>query len=247
MSIYANLSSKRKLGASKKNDLQTLIFSKKLDADSHITKKNNWINTIMYPLKLFIDPKSWHVFMQRKVDKKFISIQKKVFERDEYTCKFCGFQATKYQETINLDRDYTNNKPKNIVTACCFCSQCFFVSMIGKYGFGGGTLIYLPEMSQNELNAFCHVVFCAIENETSYKDTAQTVYRNLKFRSQAIEDKYGDNTSVPSVFGQLLIEVGDGTEELSQNFLANLRILPVFEKFKQQLARWANSAAAKLE
>lgn len=200
----------------------------------------------MQKLKLFMNPEGWHRYMLRKSDPNFRNLQNKVFNRDQYTCQFCGFQAREYQEVVNLDHNYLNNSLSNMVTACCFCAQCFFTSMVGQYGFGGGTLIYLPEMEQNELNAFCHVIFCAMINETSYRDTAQTVYRNLKFRSQPIEDKYGSNTSDPAILGQLLRETGQYKGQLADQFLKDFRILPMFDKFKMQLERWGKSAAGEL-
>lgn len=203
----------------------------------------------MKPLKLTLNMDGWSHYTRRKADLNFRQIQQKIFTRDQYTCQFCGFQANEYQEIVNLDHHYGSNNDNlnNMVTACCFCAQCFFVNMIGQFGFGGGTLIYLPEMDQNELNAFSHVIFCAMMNETSYRDTAQTVYRNLKFRSQAIEDKYGPNTSNPNVFCQLIRESSDHVESLADKFLKDFRILPTFEKFKPQLECWAKSAANDLK
>jgi len=202
----------------------------------------------MYPLKLTINPEGWHHFIRRKHDPNFRILQGKIWNRDQYTCQFCGFQAREFQEVVNLDHNYKNNVFKNMVTACCLCTQCFFISMIGQYNFGGGRLVYLPEITQQELNAFCHVIFCAITNETSYRDTAQTIYRDLKFRTQAIEDKYGSNTSQPSVFGQLIREFSVGEQDkLGDLFLKNFRLFPNIEKFKVQLSHWAQAAVAELK
>ena len=71
-----------------------------------------------------------------------------------------------------------------MITACCFCTQCLFLQAVGLDEMGGGQLIYLPEISQADLNSFCHVLFCAMENNTGYQDSAQSIYRSLKFRSQ---------------------------------------------------------------
>src|ERR1700694_1589950 len=122
----------------------------------------------MHPIELKIQPNAWQLFATRKADPAFQGFSKKVFERDNYTCQFCGFQAKSYQEVVNLDQNYRNNKLSNLVTACCFCTQCFFIETVGL-SYGGGTLIYLPEINQTNLNSFCHVVFCAITNDTGYK------------------------------------------------------------------------------
>lgn len=67
-----------------------------------------------------------------------------------------------------------------------------FIESVGVGGYGGGTLVYLPELSQAELNSLCHVLFCAITNDTGYKSSAQNIYRGFKFRSQMVEEKFGE-------------------------------------------------------
>ncbi|MBU0456257.1 MAG: type IVB secretion system protein IcmJDotN [Gammaproteobacteria bacterium] len=201
----------------------------------------------MYPLKLIISPENWQLYARRRVDPAFRPLRDRVFARDQYACQFCGFQAREYQEVINLDQNYRNNRLDNLATACCFCAQCSFIESVGKTGYGGGQLIYLPEMNQVELNSFCHVIFCAMVNGTGYRDTAQTVYRELKNRSPVVEDKFGSETSNPNIFGQMVLEYEGGErKEIADLLLKDLRLLPSYAKFKTQLDRWAASAAEEL-
>jgi len=202
---------------------------------------------MMYPLKLSINPKNWELHMRRKADPAFLRIRDKILVRDRHMCQFCGFQAREYQEVVNLDENYYNNKLNNMATACVFCTQCFFIEAVGQHDFGGGNLIYLPEMTQAELNSFCHVLFCAMTNGTGYSDTSQSLYQTLKFRSQPIEDKFGSGMSDPCIFSRVLLEYeGKGKEELMKKILTNFRLLPSYVKFKKQLERWAASAAEEL-
>ena len=184
---------------------------------------------------------SWRMYSARKIDPKFEAYQLKVLRRDRYRCQFCGFQANQYQDVINLDGDFSNNKITNLVTACCFCTQCFFIESVGIGGYGGGVLIYLPEMRQQELNSLCHVLFCAITNNTGYKTTAQTLYRVLKQRAQNIEEKFGEGSSDPSVLGQLIIDSGLNNKQMRSIF-KNVCLLPSRGKFRVQIECWAASA-----
>ena len=64
-------------------------------------------------LKLKASPGSWRLFSARKSDPRFRLYETKVLQRDGYRCQFCGFQAQEYQDVINLDSDYHNNKIDN--------------------------------------------------------------------------------------------------------------------------------------
>jgi intracellular multiplication protein IcmJ len=201
----------------------------------------------MHELKLAVNLSGWRVFVKRKEDKAFLPVQKKILERDRYTCQYCGFQAKEYQEVVNQDNNYANNKLSNMITACCFCTQCLFLQSVGADEMSGGQLVYLPEISQGDLNSFCHVLFCAMENNTGYQDSAQSIYRSLKFRSQIIENKFGTGTSNPSVMGQMIIEFKAINPKEKVDILTDLRLLPSQAKFKVQLDAWAAAALRELE
>lgn len=195
----------------------------------------------MPKIKLRAVPGAFQLYSKRKVDPAFKKFSQKVLHRDRFTCQFCGFQARDHQEIINLDHNYRNNKINNLVTSCVFCAQCHFMESIGQANEGGGTLIYLPEMSQEQLNSLCHVLFCAISNDTGYKATAQSIYRNFKFRSQVVEGEFGEGTSEPNVLGQLFID-NNVDEKKRSSILKPVRVLPSRVKFSKQIEHWAKSA-----
>lgn len=200
----------------------------------------------MHPLKIAATPGAWAAFMARKAQKAFRAKAERVLARDHYTCYFCGFQARQYQEVVNKSGNFSSKTEGDLVCACCFCTQCLFIESVGEQAYGGGTVVYLPEMSQPELNSLCHVLFCAIANGTAYRDTAQTVYRALRMRAQQTEDLFGEGTSTPAVLGQLLVEYQTDYGDIPQNIVTNLRLLPSRASFKTQIERWAAAALAEL-
>ena len=200
----------------------------------------------MRDIPLQAQTSKWRIFAARKVNKSFIAVSKKVFARDNYTCRFCGFQAQEYQDVVNLDHNYSNNKGSNLVTACCFCSQCLFVESVGLDGMSGGQIIYLPEINQAELNSLCHVLFCAMGSGDTYQDSAQSIYRSLRLRSQVVEKEIGAGLSNPATFGRILIEARGKFPDASYDFMKKLRLLPAFSKFKTQLNAWTNAALEEL-
>lgn len=201
----------------------------------------------MHELQLAVNLVGWRLFTRRKNDKAFLPVAKRVQERDHYICVYCGFQAKEYQDVINLDGNYTNNTLSNLATSCCFCTQCLFLQAVGMDEMSGGQLIYLPEVSQSDLNSFCHVLFCAMGNNTGYQDSAQAIYRSLKFRSQPVELKFGTGTSNPSAFGQMTLEYLSRNKQKTLDIMQDLRLLPSNVKFRVQLDAWAASALQELE
>lgn len=195
----------------------------------------------MYPIELKIQPEAWRVFSSRKNQPGFDKFSEKIFRRDRFTCQFCGFQARDYMEVANLDQNYYHNNMQNCVTACCYCLQCFFLDTVGV-SYGGGSLIVLPELSQGWLNSYCHVLFCAINNETPYKATAQSNYRTLKFRSKPFDELYGEGMSDPSTFSQMIIDSFGNQPEITTKLLSKVRLLPSRARFKVQIDRWAQTA-----
>jgi intracellular multiplication protein IcmJ len=198
----------------------------------------------MYPIKLNVNPHGWRLFMQRKLDRRFEEFSQKIWQRDEFTCQFCGLQSKKHQEIINWDQNYHNNELSNLVTACSLCAQCFFLESVETYG--GGVLIYLPEVSQNHLNGFCHLLFTAMNNETKYKETAQNAYRNLKLRAEILEEEWGAQMQEPSTFGQLVIE-SENKGLLDKKIFSTIRLLPSRAGFRYQSADWSGSMTTLLQ
>ena len=199
------------------------------------------------PITLTATESNWRYFMIRKADPKFQSYQQRIFERDQYTCQFCGFKAKHFLDVINADGNYQNNHINNLTTACHFCTQCFFLDGIGKSDFGGGTLIYMPEVTQGELNAMCHVLFAMMISGGPSSGDAKTIYRNLRLRAQYVEKDLGQGLSSPSVYGQLLIDAEiENKHEMHKSLMEKLRVLPTMTHYVAQMEAWALQAIAEM-
>lgn len=190
----------------------------------------------MHLLALNANPQGWRTFISRKNNSVFQTIAQTIFDRDQFECQYCGSQIPDAQEVINVNGDYSQNEPSNLVTACGLCTQCGFLESVGGHGYGGGTLIYLPELSQEGLNGFCYALFKALSQETEASETAQQYYRSLSRRAQLVEDQLGVGMSEPSVFGQLLIESGSTIK--ANTFLSHVKLLPSRAAFKKEITAW---------
>lgn len=193
----------------------------------------------MRPLSLKASPANWQKFIARRLSTSFRPLAEKIWKRDRYTCQYCDFQAKDYLDVVNHDQNYSNNQASNLVTACGFCSQCFFLESIGLDDMSGGQLIFLPEISQEQLNSFCHVIFFAMHSKSTYQDNAQIVYRSLKARNKMIETVLGEGGSDPKKLGMLIVEYQNlPNRKDMMPFLKDLRLLPLQAKFTKQLDAW---------
>ncbi len=197
----------------------------------------------MPTLSLIASDRNWRLFMLRKADKAFRSFSDKVQSSQNYACQFCGFQSKQFQEVINLDGDYHNNKRSNLMTACPLCTQCCFLESVGQGEFGGGSLIVLPELSQNQVNALCHVLFIQMASSTQLSTQAKNVYRSLKLRAQLVEKQLGEGMSSPSVYGRMLVDnSGPEANKVHSKVGEKVRLLPNIEKFSLQIQAWVREA-----
>jgi hypothetical protein len=50
------------------------------------------------------------------------SIRKRILQREDSTCQFCGYRSEKYQIVHHLDEDPRNNEDENLTTICQMCN-----------------------------------------------------------------------------------------------------------------------------
>lgn len=190
------------------------------------------------PIRISAKTGNWERFKSRRRNKKFLAAQEKIFKRDKNSCRYCGFKSAKYMVVVNHDQNYLNNKARNLVTCCSLCYPCFFVDKIGKIPQTGGSLIYLPEFSQGELNHFCRVLFSSLLKDAPYKGKLQTTFISLKERAKVVDDIFGPDSHLPEIFGQALLDSKLSAKELANPILSNLRYLPDRKYLKPQILFW---------
>jgi intracellular multiplication protein IcmJ len=200
----------------------------------------------LLPIKLSARKGNFGRFVSRKSNEAFKKVAEKVLIRDEYTCRFCGFESKKYQEVVNIDQNYSHNTSSNMATACQFCANCFFLDGIGLDGKSGGMIIQLPEFSQADLNHFCRALFCSFLRDAPYKGKLQSVYLSLQDRGKAVEEVFGPNSQEPHVFGQSLIDCGLNENQFNHPILSELKLLPLRKFYKEQAEYWKTTVFANI-
>lgn len=182
-------------------------------------------------------------------DTAFKNIRKKALDRDDNTCRFCGFRASSYQEVHHVNDDHSDNRLDNLVTACLFCHMCHHIGRAGVVN--EGSIIYLPQISQAHLN---HLVrSCLVAQRwaepyvTNARHGAPTLIQQAKFvadaakslmsalRAQEAEAVRLIGTSSATVLGEALMMIAtSGSSEAYEKrdqYLNGLRLLPSGTRF----------------
>lgn len=177
-----------------------------------------------------------------EADLEFSEVRPSILERDDFTCRFCNFRSVptkkgvSWQEVHHLNDNHADNRPDNLATACGFCHQCFHLGLTGLHD--GGTLIWLPEMRQHELNNMARAIFCAIAAKSEYAGSAKSIYGVLESRAAHVEEVFGEGASNPGFLGQALIELSDDDYAKRAEVLSSVRLLPKPKRFMNALQHW---------
>lgn len=172
-------------------------------------------------------------------------LKNQVLTRDNHTCRYCGFQARKYQE-INPSGKEPGGDIENYATACIFCHQCFHLERVDR--MQSGAIIWLPEIGQAALHHICRAIYVARISRGPMADAARDAMEALLARKEEATSRLGtDSPKILSTILQDFLEVKEYKARMSK--LKGFRILPLdrriikegdleFNQFPQVLAYW---------
>lgn len=162
------------------------------------------------------------------------ALRASVLKRDKYTCQFCGFQARRFQEVRSADINDNAPNPKNPaewITACHMCEQCLSLERVGM--MGEGILIWLPEISQIDLNSAVRALYVAKNGEGPISDIAKKTLDMLKARREDAKRRLGtdDPLLLATVFFDH-ISTGEYEERLER--LKDVRLLSLERRIQRR-------------
>lgn len=203
-------------------------------------------------LLLSAHKKSWQVSSlhgtRQDPEKKTHKIFQKVWERDNYNCQYCGFHDVKWNEVHHLNDDHEDLSMDNLVTICPLCHQCFHLNL--AHTTNGGTVIWLPEFTQQELNYFLRGIFVALETkeeeaqEAPFHKMAISIYQALEAREQIVGEHFYSGTAIDSnernvgAFGQMLLNLSEEEYNNRAEFISNFKLLASPSRFPVQMKYW---------
>jgi intracellular multiplication protein IcmJ len=191
----------------------------------------------LLPLQLRANFEGVSCFLNRKDDPSFGEIRTKVLSRDHHTCRYCGFHAEKFQQIVSINGDFKNNNLDNLATACIFCMHCQLLALRNT----NAKIIFLPEVTQVELNHFVRILFCASTMKREVSDLAKSLYQAFRKRTSVVEEVFGKDASDSLIFAQSLIDINPESQKQQQKALTSLRLLPAKSYYNKQIDYWTNS------
>lgn len=173
-------------------------------------------------------------------------LRTKVLERDQHTCRYCGFQSRKYQEIKYIGKTGKASGVDDYAAACTFCHQCFHLERVER--MQSGAVIWLPEIGQAALHHICRAIYVARISQGPMADAARDALEALLLRKEEAQRRLG--TDSPRILATVLQDFLEAKEYKERHTkLKGFRILPLdrriikegdleFNQFPQILAYW---------
>jgi len=164
-------------------------------------------------------------------DAEFTSVRTNVLQRDNYTCRFCGFKAAKYQEVHHLDDNHQNNDLQNLVTVCNLCHQVHHLGMCAMRN--GGFIAVIPELTQTEVNNLVRAIHVAeYVADAAVRDKLKSLFAIFQFRGfDTLKELYGVDISNPYTLAEALSTCTDDIYAKRAELFAPLRLVASKEAF----------------
>ncbi len=201
---------------------------------------------VLLPINLGIVRRPDNALLAEKTAKQLQDLRPKILERDSQTCRFCGFHSEKYQEIHFLNGNAADLRLDNMATACIFCEQCFDLEKASQ--MNSGVLLWLPEISQAELNHIARAIYVARISQGTIADSARSMLETIMARRQDAKARLA--TDDPFFLATVLRDfLGPKHYETRVEKLKGVRLFPLdrrnitegelkFNQFPQILAYW---------
>lgn len=173
--------------------------------------------------------------------KKLVQVRDKILKRDNCTCQYCGWRSERFQEIHHKNHNHKDYREQNLATICPLCHQVFHLSSAAITE--GGEIIWLPELSQEQLNQLCIAIFIAEKsgNKKKWEGPAKRLFNALNSRADFVNNNLADKASDPGVFAETLLKLTKEQYENRYSFVKNLRLLPFSSRFISQIEYWSTA------
>lgn len=189
---------------------------------------------------------------QDVADAAFDKIRTAILNRDRRICQGCGMRTRSsttsesgYFHVHHMDDDHANNDAANLITLCPFCHDVFHLGNAGAQG--RASAIWLPQVSQNNLNILFHAMFIlmhrgfsdpqANEQDKDYASKASDLYAQIRstVHKDELEPRLGAGMTDLRRIGEAMAWLGHNRPEAyaqRHRFLYGLRVVPDYDFYQ---------------
>lgn len=163
------------------------------------------------------------------------SLRTMILQRDNYSCRFCGFKSAKYKQFHHLDNDHDNCTKENVITACNLCHQVSHLA--GCAMANRGFFCSLQELTQTEINNIARAIYVnQILGNKDVCDKLISLIASFNFRgSDTLKTIFGADIVTPMVIAQLLADPHTISDEKYANraeMIGPLKLFPTINAFQ---------------
>lgn len=163
---------------------------------------------------------------------------KATVERFGQTCAFCKFEAGPSIEIFQVKQDQWR-------PVCPFCLGLIDLDWAASQQMGD--LIFLPEMTQSELNALVHTLWiCSGVDTDQSKFAASRIWSHkLSERIPWVGGLYGEGLSEPRTMAAVLHRLPPEEYKQRRKVLGAIKMLPRPSAFRSQAEEWRRRVYAR--
>ena len=146
-------------------------------------------------------------------------------------CSVCGWADNLHMKVNTISNVYTPGSD-DLITHCCICDK------VHRLEKAKGTLIFLPEIPQSELNWFYHSLWsfpCDSEEVPSHKIALDMLKRSLLNRANVLEDEL-EGLSDPKMMVIALSNVAQDNVQFTNNVISGIRYVPSDEELAAEIS-----------
>jgi intracellular multiplication protein IcmJ len=193
--------------------------------------------TKLPPLILSARRASWRMDDEslEPTDHALQALRKSVLERDNYTCQYCGYQATRFQELHHRNDNHRDNRLTNVVTICPLCHLSFHIGRAGL--MGEGVAIWAPEVTQEEMNHIARAIY-VVDDDGSLPSRGAYAVATLLNRNRLAEAQTRLGSTNLLTIGTALLKLSEEEYAKRHEALAGIRILPLGRKIVGGVDVW---------
>jgi len=167
-----------------------------------------------------------------KTQRQIANLREAVIVRDKKKCRCCGVSSKKLA-VYPLNGNPNTYTEKNLITVCPICKDALSGGAV--HGVSKGTMIFLPSLTQAELNWLFFAISKAVKTKGVTASHGLKVYDDLLGLSKVVESTWGNNSSDPNTIKQTLKRLSPKDYANRNKIFYGMRYLPNTDVYDDEI------------